>query len=58
MANGVGGPILKRMSNLFKDLLSIEFFNTGEGELNHEVVNVWSSVEFSIVILTSYQGHS
>lgn len=37
MANGVGGPILKQMSELFKDLLTIEFFNTGEGELNHEV---------------------
>ncbi|KAJ1525377.1 hypothetical protein ONE63_010192 [Megalurothrips usitatus] len=36
MANGVGGPIMKQMSELIKDLLTIEFFNTGEGELNHE----------------------
>ncbi|XP_026272665.1 phosphoacetylglucosamine mutase isoform X2 [Frankliniella occidentalis] len=36
MANGVGGPMLKKMSELIKDLLTIELFNTGEGELNHE----------------------
>ncbi|KAK3923377.1 Phosphoacetylglucosamine mutase [Frankliniella fusca] len=36
MANGVGGPMLKQMSEFIKDLLTIDFFNIGEGELNHE----------------------
>lgn len=36
MANGVGGPIMKQVAELLKDLLTFEFFNMGEGELNHE----------------------
>lgn len=37
MANGVGGPIMIKMSELLKDLLTIDFYNTGDGILNHEV---------------------
>ncbi|XP_034255073.1 phosphoacetylglucosamine mutase isoform X2 [Thrips palmi] len=36
MANGVGGPAMEQMAKHLKDLLTFEFFNVGEGELNHE----------------------
>lgn len=39
MANGVGGPTMMQMAELLKDLLTFDFYNMGEGELNHEVSN-------------------